>query len=476
MVERASSGVEDLDAVIEGGFPRGSLILLAGNPGTGKTVFSTQFLVRGAESGEPGVYVSFAESKDVLIENVSRHLGVDLKRLESQSKLKVLDMVAMKELGISAALEAILREVEAVKAKRLVIDSFSAMAQAFKEPIDVRIIVHTILSRLTRKMDCTTIMIEETPIGGYGVGLGLEEFVADGVIVLRAGELDGRLLRDLELVKLRGTELAERKLVFTLKGGFRAFPPFKPKPLKERKRFQPIKDSLTHFSTGCRELDELLGGGLPKGASVLLELSEKLSTLDYHLILLPIMLNFGIQGRGVLLIPSTGIGAELTREIALGYGATEDEINRLLRVYETPTPGKDQKKPYIAVIEGKDASKDYQEYLKLESKLAHETGQPVMSVAGADTLVRRYDEKGAESLYGEESTKIRQRKSLGIAIVKPGYEQLAQKLSSMVETHLRLLREHGCLLIYGIKPRTSLYAVEMDISKGYPLPRLTPIV
>jgi len=46
----------------------------------------------------------------------------------------------------------------------------------------------------------------------------------------------------------------------------------------------------------------------------------------------------------------------------------------------------------------------------------------------------------------------------------------------MVETHLRLLREHGCLLIYGIKPRTSLYAVEMDISKGYPLPRLTPIV
>lgn len=62
--DRVPTGIEGLDPSIEGGFPRGSLILLAGNPGTGKTVFGAQFLYRGASVyGEPGVYVSFAESR-----------------------------------------------------------------------------------------------------------------------------------------------------------------------------------------------------------------------------------------------------------------------------------------------------------------------------------------------------------------------------------------------------------------------------
>ena len=76
MTERVKSGVEGLDEVIEGGFPKGSLILLAGEPGVGKTVFSMQFLVKGVKLSEPGIYVSFAEAKNTLIENFSRHLGL----------------------------------------------------------------------------------------------------------------------------------------------------------------------------------------------------------------------------------------------------------------------------------------------------------------------------------------------------------------------------------------------------------------
>ncbi|MGQ9543541.1 MAG: RAD55 family ATPase [Candidatus Bathyarchaeia archaeon] len=67
MSGRLSSGIDGLDAVTGGGFPKGSLILLAGNPGTGKTVFSAQFLVRGAEAGEPSVYISLAEDRGLFI-------------------------------------------------------------------------------------------------------------------------------------------------------------------------------------------------------------------------------------------------------------------------------------------------------------------------------------------------------------------------------------------------------------------------
>ncbi|MBS7656143.1 AAA family ATPase, partial [Candidatus Bathyarchaeota archaeon] len=202
MVDRIETGIKGLDEVVEGGFPKGSLILLAGEPGTGKTAFSMQFLVKGCELNESSVYVGFAEARDTLITNFSKHLDMDLTGLEVEGKLKILDFTAMRGEAVSDILEAVLREVNALKAGRLVIDSFSALAQAFKEPIDVRIIVHTVLSRIARGLGCTTVMIEEVPIGESRIGLGMEEFVADCVLRLKASELDGRLFRDMEIIKL----------------------------------------------------------------------------------------------------------------------------------------------------------------------------------------------------------------------------------------------------------------------------------
>ena len=220
----------------------------------------------------------------------------------------------MKEEGASAILEAILGEVKAFNAERLVIDSFSAMAQAYKEPIDVRIIVHTVLSRIVREMNCTTLMIEEVPVGGAEIGLGMEEFVADGVLRLRAGELDERLFRDLEIIKLRGARLKERKLTFTLEKGFKAFPPFKLKPVEKPSRFKLIPDKPDKYSTGVEDLDDMLEGGMPKGSVVLLELDEKVSTLMYHLLVAPMAANFGSKVGGW----SSSHPAESTQRFSTG--------------------------------------------------------------------------------------------------------------------------------------------------------------
>jgi hypothetical protein len=99
-----------------------------------------------------------------------------------------------------------------------------------------------------------------------------------------------------------------------------------------------------------------------------------------------------------------------------------------------------------------------------------------MHFAGADSLASYYDESICRNLLGQDAIWIRKHESLGILILKPGYTKLKTSLSSIASVHLRLLRKHGCLLLYGVKPRTGLYAVEMDVSKGYPLPKLTPIV
>jgi KaiC/GvpD/RAD55 family RecA-like ATPase len=449
---------------------------LAGEPGVGKTVFSMQFLVKGVELNEPGVYISFAEARDTLIENFSRHLNVDLARLEAEGKIKILDFTAIKEEALPIVLESILKEVEALKAERLVIDSFSALAQAFKEPIDVRIIVHTILSRIVREMNCTTIMIEEVPIGESKIGLGMEEFVADGVLRLRAGELEGRLFRDLEIVKLRGTRLSERKLAFTLEGGFKAFPPFKLKPVEKPSRFKPIPDKPDKYSTGVKDLDGMLEGGLLKGSIVLLELDEKASTIMYHLLVAPMAANFVLQGRGVLVVPSSGVDPALFHKYINVYGGTEEEWRRYARFIVARSPLKTETEPNIIMVGGEDWKADLSKVVEAANKLSAETGKPNLSIVGVDTLITLYGKGNCEKILNLTATMARRVEAPIIAIVKAGYRDLAVKLSPIADIYLRLTREHGCLLFYGVKPRTGLYAVEMDVSGGYPLPKLTPIV
>jgi len=476
LANRVKTGIAGLDEVIEGGFPKGSLILLAGNPGTGKTVFSAQFLAEGVKLGEDGVYVSFAEGKEALLENMSRLLGVDFKRFEAEGRLKVLDYAAMKEAAVSSILEGVLRGVQAVEAKRLVVDSYSALAQAFLNPHEARIVLNTVLGKIVRQMGCATLLIVEVPYGERRIGLGVEEFVADGVLSLRVKELDQRMFRELEVMKLRGARLVEQKLIFTLEGGFKAFPPFKPWLIEKPSRFQPIPDPPNRYSTGSRDLDKLLGGGFSKGDAVLLEMTEKVSMAEYHLILVPIMLNFIVQGRPVLLIPSPGVDGEKARRVGLSYGLTEEEVNRLLRVCEPRGLKECEGKPYVVFFDAKDPWEDYSKYMRLQEELRQATGQPIISVTSVNTLANYYDEPVCEKILGQDAVRIRKLEDLGIILIKPGLGRLTVRLSSIATTHLKLMREHGCLLLYGVKPRTSLYAVEVDVSKGYPMPNLTPIV
>jgi len=472
---RVPTGVSGLDELISGGFPRGSLIVLAGNPGTGKTIFSATFIYNGIVNyGERGIYVSFAENREAFLGNMLS-LGLDFERLEEEGMFRFLDMVTAREEAAPTVMETVLREVSGFGAKRLVIDSFSALAQAFKEAHEARIILHTILSRVTRLMGCTTILIVENPHEGERIGLGIEEFVADGIIMLRRTRMDGRLLRDLEILKMRGTPTPENQAVFTLKDGFKVFPPFKPKPIEKPHRFEPQPDTEEYFSTGSPSLDEMLGGGYPRGSAVLIEIDEQISTLQYHLIAAVTACNFAAQGRGVIIVPSRGVDASLILKRVEEYGLTIDDVNRLLRICVKEYPGF-KPKPYLIAFGGKSVDEDYAKYMKGELELIESTGQPILHVIGVDTLTDNYGVRETISAIRTYATRVRETGGLGIALLKPGYPRLAKILSATADIHLKITREHGAVLVYGVKPRTNLHVLEMDTSKGYPMPKLTPII
>ena len=475
MLERIPSGIEGLDSLVEGGFPRKNLILIAGNPGTGKTILSAHFLYRGAvDYEENGIYVSFVEDKESFI-NYMRRFNMDFESLEKDGKIKILSMLTMKERAVSTLLHMIIETISSLKVKRLVIDSFSALAQAFGKKIDIRIFMDAVLRKIVRSMGCTTLIITEVPYGASGLGMGIEEFMADGVIILKRDRLDERLIRELEILKMRGTPLPEPRAIFTLKGEFKVFPPFRVKPVKKPKRFKPQSDTPELFSTGSPDLDKMLGGGYPRGSPVLLEIDEHVSTLQYHLIIVPTALNFMAQGRAIMVIPSTGVDPNIVKQRAEEGGFTEKEINDLLRACVKAYPGI-KKEPYIVPFEGECIEEDYKRYLEVEQELMEETGQPVLRITGIDTLIDYYGKGEALSVLKMDAARIRETKGLGIVLLKPGRPEVSKILGAIADIHLKIIREHGSLIVYGIKPRTGLYVTEMEDANGYPMPKLTSII
>ncbi|MGQ4872254.1 MAG: ATPase domain-containing protein, partial [Candidatus Thorarchaeota archaeon] len=91
-IERVKTGIPGLDELIEGGFPKGDTILVAGKAGTGKSILATQFLYRGAvDYGEPGVLVTLEEPPRLIKRNMMR-FGMDLEKLEREGMLAIVDL------------------------------------------------------------------------------------------------------------------------------------------------------------------------------------------------------------------------------------------------------------------------------------------------------------------------------------------------------------------------------------------------
>ncbi len=218
-ITRVSTGISDLDGLLQGGFPAGSITLVAGGPGTGKTVLGAQFIRSGAlEHGERGVYASFGEGADTLKTYFST-LSWDFHKLEREGRVRILDFTTLRaKETVDSMLDLILEEVRTLDARRLVIDSITALTLALEERVEVRTLA-SILQRTLRRMNCTTILITETPWGSRSLGAGVEEFIADGIILLETAYEGHALRRRLAVLKMRGTEYEIRPYHYDIVSG-----------------------------------------------------------------------------------------------------------------------------------------------------------------------------------------------------------------------------------------------------------------
>ena len=258
---RVSTGIEGFDRLVEGGFPRGDTILLIGNPGTGKTGFSAQFLYKGLVEGECGIYVSFSEGREAFFRNMNS-IGLDFAKYEKEGKFRLVDVMGVGHQGIEEILTTILEEVSSLGAKRLVIDSFTAITQALPGKADSRMILHTSLGKISRLKGVTVLVISERPFG-VEFGHEPEEFVADGVVALRYLNERGRLRRRLQIIKMRGTNVVQTEQAYAI--GNKGITILSPSGFEI-----PEEASTERLTTGIGGLDEMLHGGLFRGSSTLI--------------------------------------------------------------------------------------------------------------------------------------------------------------------------------------------------------------
>lgn len=473
-MERVPTGIDGLDPLIEGGLPKGILLLVAGAPGTGKTSLGCRFLERGASLyNEKGLYVSLLESKETLMTHLSHHFGPHFSGLVNKGMISILAFPAMKSEGIPAIMDSVMTALRDRGAKRLVIDSVTALSQSFMDQRESRIFTHTVLTKLIPSYGCTTIITKETRSDQSRIGESPEDFVADGVFVLRRLVYRGRTLRELEIAKLRGTRIDSPTHPYTLEGGFTVFPPFSHEALARPGRIERIPDSENYFSSGIAALDRILGGGYPKGTMVLLEVGEEIPLSVYGVISYPIVANF-LNNRSPL-VGMQSLGADPARTYER-WRAVAGENAAYGRSVEKHREGTDQEKPYLVTLKGESPEDNVLEYLQLGDRLRKETKKPVLWWVSLDHFVDIFTRGHADKALSELSMNVIRHRELAVVLAKPGLESIVQTVSNVATTYLRIVDKDGSVLMYGVKPRTTLYALTVDPEKGLSSATFTPIV
>jgi circadian clock protein KaiC len=267
--KKISVGVDGLDNVLEGGLPENHIYLIEGEPGTGKTTLALQFLLEGARRGESVLYVTLSETKNELINVARSHNwsleGVTIYELipndESLKPESQYTIFHPSEIELNETTSAILREVERINPKRVVFDSLSEMRLLARDPLRYRRQILA-LKQYFSPRDCTVMLLDDktSDINDLQV-----HSIVHGVLKLEhlAVEYSAERRR-LRISKLRGTRFRGGYHDFNIEtGGLSVFP----RLVSADHGANAQKETVT---TGVRELDSLLGGGLVRGTSTLI--------------------------------------------------------------------------------------------------------------------------------------------------------------------------------------------------------------
>jgi KaiC/GvpD/RAD55 family RecA-like ATPase len=243
-LELVHTGVEGLDELVGGGFPKGRIVLLLGGPGAGKTILASQFLYKGiTQYGENGILVSLVEGKSHYFEEMMK-FGWDFKKAEEEGKFLFIDATRLsrvailkekmmreetsslrgKELQIDKLIEDLQGKIQQIGAKRIVLDTLASLFYRFLDPVERRTAGVDLIEALS-DLGATTIVTTELTHLGLERKLLDEEFLVHGVVMMQTLYAGGTTTRALQVEKMRGTSVNNNLVPYTIdRNGIEIFP------------------------------------------------------------------------------------------------------------------------------------------------------------------------------------------------------------------------------------------------------------
>lgn len=203
---KIKTGIRGLDSIIEGGLASRSFHIIAGGPGTGKTLLCGQIAYNVANDlGTGVVFVTFEETTEYLLRNL-KLVGIDFAPLYKADKLRLLDLYTIRGEGLEGLFSHIVETIEEINAKVLVLDSLTAFLAACKTDFELRTFMKRVEQRL-KELNVTTIA---TLSARDKANLGLEAFIADSVMFFENKMGETNYVTQFAILKMRGTDHSRR--------------------------------------------------------------------------------------------------------------------------------------------------------------------------------------------------------------------------------------------------------------------------
>ena len=264
----------------------------------------------------------------------------------------------------------------------IIIDSIDAMAERYS-------------------MSCASLItaIQKDLVEGYGsnVLFVLEnnemklDYLGDGVIILGLADYQRRRIREIDILKLRGCEIAQPQYLFTLKTSrIETFANLWENEVKHPEVWKPVQDATGKVSFGLTDLDRLMRGGMEKGSMTLIELGHSIPTAISGMLERALVANFTSLNRGVFWLPTRKTSAETAKNQMIGM-ITKELFEKNVRIPELAAQMEVTGAPYVMPVEGSSPASDYK--WKSISYALGNAESPLLSLIGFDSL---------ESIYGDK--------------------------------------------------------------------------
>jgi len=455
-------------------------LLVKGPPGTGKTIFSLQ-CVKDLQDRVTGIYFSTR----VDAKSLYQHFPWIKEQIPLENVVDATKSIVPKNIDFTYVIDysslpdflkglySITHRVSQQQTPIIVVDSIDALAANVKMPVEE---VCSTLVNFAKNTQSQMILVTERH------DTSMIDYMVDGVIKLERKFIKNRLLRKMTIEKLRGAEISNPVYYFTLQNG--RFQYFKKLPtyywLDASYKFEyhpPIKDGKStkffdsgNFSLGAEAIDKIFGG-VRRGSFILFEVDDKMILKDVISVTFPTVENFLTQNRYVIMTPTENLHPDLLFKLLnklVGEEKTSKYfkyLNQILQYVEQSSEIKRSERRRILKLLI-DAINKFKEDHEKSNLLLYLFIDTLESIAGTNDVFR---------VLSSIAAKIKMEEDLCIALKLVSGREECEHYRKIADIVIKLFTLNGIVFLYGVKPATKLYNVNIDLKPRHPKLTMIPI-